>query len=207
LFALDKFKSYILGSKVIIYTDHAALKFLLNKADSKAKLIRWMLLLQEFDIEIRDKSETHNLVADHLSRIEKEEDDSLIQDNFPDEVLLALTYVKCMFPESWFADIVNYFVVCAIPLSFSKSERTKLKSVAKHYVWEDPILWRIGSDQVIRKCAPDNKIPNVLEFCHSSPCGGQYGTQRTSRKVLDCGLYWPTFFKDARRVYVNNVRE
>ena len=73
VFALDKFRPYILGSKVIVYTDHAALKFLLKKSDSKPRLIRWMLLLQEFDIEIQDTSGAHNLVADHLSRIENGE--------------------------------------------------------------------------------------------------------------------------------------
>jgi len=63
-----------------------------------------------------------------------------IQDDFPDEVLLALTAMKGMFPEPWFADIVNYLVVSAIPPSLSKSERTKLKSEVKYYIWEDPIL-------------------------------------------------------------------
>jgi len=197
VFALDKFRLYILGSKVIIYTDHAALKFLLKKADSKPRLIRWILLLQEFDIEILDRSGAHNLVADHLSRIENGEDNIPIHDDFPDEVLLALTVVKGMFPEPWFADIVNYLVVYAIPPSFSKYERTKLKREAKYYIWEDPILWRIGSDQVIRRCVSDIEIPHALKFCHSSPFGDHYGTQRTSRKVLDYGLYWPTIFKDA----------
>ena len=87
-----------------------------------------MLLLQEFDIEILDKSGVHNLVVDHLSRIENGEDNIPIKDDFPDEVLLALTAVKGMFPEPWFADIVNYLVVSAIPPSFSKYERIKLKS-------------------------------------------------------------------------------
>ena len=63
VFALDKFRSYILGSKVIVYTDHAALKFLLKKAYSKPRLIRWMLLLQEFDIEILDRSGAHKDVS------------------------------------------------------------------------------------------------------------------------------------------------
>jgi len=108
-----------------------------------------------------------------------------------------------MFLEPWFADIVNYLVISAIPPSFSKYERTKLKSEAKYYIWEDTILWRIGSDQVIRRCVLDIEIPHVLEFCHSSPFGGHYGTQKTGRKVLDCGLYWPTVFKDAQRVYEN----
>jgi len=134
VFALDKFRPYILGSKVIVYIDHAALKFLLKKADSKPRLIRWMLLLQEFDIEILDRSGAHNLVADHLSRIEKGEDNIPIKDDFPDEVLLSLTAVKGMFPETWFADIVNYLVVSAIPPSFSKYERIKLKSEAKYYI-------------------------------------------------------------------------
>ena len=98
MFALDKFRPYIPGSKVIVYTDHVALKFLLKKVDYKPRLMIWMLLLQEFDIEILDRSGAHNLVVDHLSRIEKGEDNIPIQDDFPDEVILALTIVKEVFP-------------------------------------------------------------------------------------------------------------
>jgi hypothetical protein len=69
VFALDKFRSYLLGSKVIIYSDHVALKYLFSKKDTKSRLIRWILLLQEFNIEIRDKKGSENVVADHISRI------------------------------------------------------------------------------------------------------------------------------------------
>ena len=137
VFALDKFRPYILGSKVIVYIDHAALKFLLKKADSKPRLIRWMLLLQEFDIEILDRSGAHNLVADHLSRIENGQDHIPIKDNFPDEVLLALTIVKGMFPEPWFADIVNYLVVSAIPPS----------SLVQNGVFNSPYRLRLLRDR------------------------------------------------------------
>ena len=74
VFAFDKFWSYLLGWKVIVYTDHAALKYLLNKKDSKPRLIRWVLLLQEFDIEIKDKKGSKNVVADHLLRLKLEQD-------------------------------------------------------------------------------------------------------------------------------------
>ncbi|CAN6685862.1 unnamed protein product [Malus baccata var. baccata] len=90
VFALDKFRSYLLGTTVIIYTDHAALKYLLTKKEAKRRLIRWMLLLQEFDIEIRDKKGSENVVDDHLSRLVHEEDVVPIPETFPDEQLMSI---------------------------------------------------------------------------------------------------------------------
>jgi len=69
VFAIDKFRSYLVGAKVIIYSNHATLKYLLIKKDAKLHLIRWILLLQEFDLEIKDKNGVENSVADHLSRM------------------------------------------------------------------------------------------------------------------------------------------
>ena len=69
VYALEKFSPYILGSKIVIYTDHAALKYLFSKKEAKPRLIRWVLLLPEFDLEIRDKKGSKNSVADHLSRL------------------------------------------------------------------------------------------------------------------------------------------
>ena len=107
VFALDKFRSYLLGSKVIVFSDHAALKYLLKKAEAKPRLIRWMLLLQEFDLEIKDRSGAENLVADHLSRIEQTADPFPIRDDFPDEQLLQLQTSST----PWFADLVNYLLL------------------------------------------------------------------------------------------------
>ena len=69
VYTLDKFRSYLVGSDIIIFTDHSSLKYMLTKKNAKARLIRWVLLLQEFNLQIRDKKGVENVVADHLSRL------------------------------------------------------------------------------------------------------------------------------------------
>ncbi|RDX71946.1 Retrovirus-related Pol polyprotein from transposon 17.6, partial [Mucuna pruriens] len=180
VFALDKFRSYLLGSKIIVFSDHAALRYLLKKPDAKPRLIRWMLLLQEFDLEIRDKKGAENSVADHLSRIEKGSELMPIRDEFLDEKLL---HIKTVTP--WFADICNYVATSQFSLEASRAYKDKIRSDTKYYVWDDPYLWRLYSDKVIRRCILDTEINLVLQFCHSAPRGGHYRSTRTARKVLD----------------------
>ena len=109
VFALEKFRPYVLGSKMIVYTDHAALKYLLSKKEVKLRLIRWVLLVQEFDLEIKDNKRSENSVADHLSRLHTTSPCE-ISDTFPDKQLLAI-----MTKVPWFAYIVNYLVTKSVP--------------------------------------------------------------------------------------------
>ena len=117
IFAFNKFRSYLLESKVVVYTDHVALRYLMNKRDSKPRLIRWVLLLQEFDIEIKDKKGSENVIADHLSRLELDsEEEEPIKEMFPNEILLAITH----FNSPWFADIANFISTGEFPKMFTK---------------------------------------------------------------------------------------
>ena len=103
VYALDKFRAYLVGSDIIVFTDHSALKYLLTKQNAKARLIKWVLLLQEFNLQIRDKKGVENVVADHLSRltIAHNTHNPPINDEFPEKSLLLVEEAP------WYAHIAN----------------------------------------------------------------------------------------------------
>ncbi|GJX67755.1 reverse transcriptase domain-containing protein [Tanacetum coccineum] len=131
VFAFYKFRSYLILSKTIVHTDHSALKHLFKKQDAKPRLIRWILLLQDFDIEIKDKKGTENVVADHLSQIDNNEssNDSEVNDNFPRETLMEVNTRN----EPWFADFAKYLVGDIIPKEMTYQQKNKFFSDLKHY--------------------------------------------------------------------------
>ncbi|XP_027166713.1 uncharacterized protein LOC113766757 [Coffea eugenioides] len=102
--------SYLLGAKVIIFSDHAALRYLLVKKDAKPMLIRWVLLLQEFNLEIKHKSGVENLMADHLRRLLTNKEDLSLRESFSEEQLLA---INSSVP--WYTDVVNFLVTNQLP--------------------------------------------------------------------------------------------
>ncbi|WVZ89089.1 LOW QUALITY PROTEIN: hypothetical protein U9M48_035543 [Paspalum notatum var. saurae] len=165
--------SYLVGAQVIIYTDHAALKYLLTKKDAKPRQTRWVLLLQEFDIEIRDKKGVENSVADHLSRMQFEETSSLtIDDYMKDDTLLKVTT-----SQPWYADLVNYMVTGYVPKEADKRKlvhdsRCHSSSYGGHYgahrthvkIWQSGFYWPNMYDnakEFVRRCSRCQRQRNI----------------------------------------------
>ncbi|CAM8922992.1 unnamed protein product [Rhodiola kirilowii] len=197
VYAFDKFRPYLVASKVIVFTDHAAIKYLLAKKDSKPRLIRWILLLQEFDIEIKDKKGVENVVADHLSRLEGneeiEEDTRPVDDSFIGEQLMRVEAEAL----PWYANFVNFVVCGIISHDMNHHQKRKFLSETKRYYWDEPFLYRLCADGLYRTCVVEEEMRDILYHCHSSQYGGHGSGAKTASKVLQSGFYWPTLFGDA----------
>ncbi|GJX34530.1 reverse transcriptase domain-containing protein [Tanacetum coccineum] len=187
VYAFEKFRSYLIMNKSVVYTDHSALKYLFNKKDAKARLLRWVLLLQEFDFKVIDTKGAENYAADHLSRLENPYenvfDPKEITETFPLETLNVLTSKDQSTP--WFADFANYHAGKFIKKGMSTQEKNKFFKDVKHYFWDDPFLFKTCADQIIRRCVDGKEALEILEACHSGPTGGHYGANFTAKKVFD----------------------
>nr|GEV47243.1 reverse transcriptase domain-containing protein [Tanacetum cinerariifolium] len=196
VYAFEKFRPYLVLSKSIVYTDHSALKYLLSKQDAKPRLIRWVLLLQEFDIIIRDKKRMENLAADHLSRLENPYKDVFenkdINENFPLETLGKISSGST----SWFADFANFHAGNFIIKGMASQQKKKFFKDVKHYFWDDPYLFRICTDQIIRRCVHGQEAYDILKACHEGPTEGHHGANFTVKKVFDV-VFFPTIYRDA----------
>ncbi|GJS72965.1 reverse transcriptase domain-containing protein [Tanacetum coccineum] len=142
VYAFEKFRSYLVLSKTIVYTDHSALKYLLSKQDAKPRLLR----------------------------------------------------------TSWFADIANYHAENFVVKGMSSQQKKKFFKDVKHYFWDDPCLFKICVDQVIRRCVHGQEAVDILTACHNGPIGGNHGANYTAKKVFDSGFYWPTIYRDAHNM-------
>ncbi|GKB93198.1 reverse transcriptase domain-containing protein, partial [Tanacetum coccineum] len=153
----------------------------------------------EFDVEIRDKKGAENLAADHLSRLENPHQDKFenkeITETFPLETLGSVALHDDNTP--WFADFANYHAGNFIVKGMSSQQKNKFFKDVKHYFWDDPFLFKICADQVIRHCVSGQEAFDILKACHSGPTGGHYGANYTAKKIFDSGFYWPTIYKDA----------
>ncbi|GJW56867.1 reverse transcriptase domain-containing protein [Tanacetum coccineum] len=156
VYAFEKFRSYLIMNKSIVHTDHSALKYLFAKKDAKARLLRWVLLLQEFDFKVIDTKGAENLAADHLSRLENPyenvNDPKEINESFPLETLNMVTF-RGDSRTPWFADFANYHAGGFIVKGMSTQQKNKFFKDVKHYFWDDPFLFKICADQVIRRWA------------------------------------------------------
>ncbi|GJU46332.1 reverse transcriptase domain-containing protein [Tanacetum coccineum] len=169
VYAFEKFWSYLVLSKSIVYTDHSTLKYLLSKQDAKPRLLR---------LENPHKDELEN---------------KYINENFPLETLGVISSGST----PWFADYANFHAGNFIVKGMSSQQKKKFFNDVKNYFWDDPYLFWICADQIIRRCVHGQEAFDILKACHEGPTGGHHSANLTAKKVFDAGFFWPTIYRDA----------
>nr|GEY48458.1 reverse transcriptase domain-containing protein [Tanacetum cinerariifolium] len=206
MYAFEKFRSYIIMNKSIVYTDHSPLKYLFAKKYSKARLLQLILHLQEFTVKVIDTKGAENVVADHLSRLENPHQNVLnpkeINESFPLETL-NLVSNRGNQSTPWFTDFANYHAGNFIVKGMSSQQKRKFFKDVQHYFWDDPYLFKFCANQVIRRYVSGQDAIEILKACHYGPTGGHHGPNYTAKKVFDLGFYWPTIYRDAQDLVKN----
>eukprot|EP00253_Pinus_taeda_P025003 PITA_25003 len=183
--ASDTALGAVLGYETFVHTDHSAIRYLMNKPVTNGRVTRWLLLLQEFNITVLDRPGKQNTVADLLSRIQNTNEDSPVEDKFPDEYLFVVTTKT-----PWYADIANYLVTGKLPSHLFPNEKRKIIQESSKYSWISNELFKTGLDCVIKRCVREDEMPDILKACHDEPCGGHFVDKRKAYKILSLGYYW-----------------
>ena len=132
---------------------------------------------EKFDLEIKDKNGSDNVIADHLFGLKmnagKEKGNEIVE-TFSDEQLFLLSVQT-----PWYANIVNYLACGVMPLECSYQQRRKLRTDCRFYIWDDPLLYRRGADMIIRRCVPKAEEGGIVEKCHAL-YGGHFAGDKTA---------------------------
>ncbi|GJY38288.1 reverse transcriptase domain-containing protein [Tanacetum coccineum] len=166
VYAFEKFRPYFVLSKSISYTDHSALKYLMNKQDAKPR----------FENPHKDVLENKD-----------------IHENFPLETLGVISSGST----PWFVNFANFHAGNFIIKGMTTQQKKKIFKDVKHYFWDDPYLFCICADQIIRRCVHGQEANDILKACHEGPTGGHHSANLTAQKVFDADFFWPTIYRDA----------
>lgn len=114
-------------------------------------------------------------------------EEGMVDDQFLDEHLFTISILSL-----WFADIANYLVSTEFPSNFSSKEKNKIVRKSTPFTWIGGNLFKLGLDQILRRCVKEEEAFDILLTCHYGPCRGHCSAKRTTFNVLQAGYYLPT---------------
>jgi len=184
IYALHKFRHYLLGSHFKFFTAHSAIKYLVNKPMLEGRICRWLLLFQEFSFEFIIKTERYNVRTNNLSRLESGESGGAVDDQLLDADLFRIEAIP-----KYLEDITIFLSTGACPKTYSANQKCHMVVRAAYYQLIVGKLYKLGLDNILRRCVLDHERRDILWECHSGIVGGHVGGKATAQKVLQAGLW------------------
>jgi hypothetical protein len=179
VYALQKFRHYLLGGHFKMFTDHSALKYLVNKLVLGGRICRWILLFQEYDFEIVVKPGRMNKGLDHLSRLEHGEEPTSLEDTLSDAQLMGIRNI-----DDHFAEIVKFLSIGMAPSEYTITQKEQLVVRVAGFSLIVGKLYKMRPDEILRRCVMEKEKPLIIVKSHEGIAGGHYAGKETVQKVL-----------------------
>jgi hypothetical protein len=187
VYVLQKFRQYLMGGNFKMFTDHSKLKYLVNKPVLGGRICRWPVLFQEYDFEIMVNPGRINKGLDHLSKVEHGEESTSLDDTLLDAHLLAIRKFN-----DHFVEIVQFFSMGMVPREYTVIQKKQLVVCAAYFQLIARNIYKMGPNEILRRCVIKAEIPLILAKAHEGIAGGHYAGKATAQKVLRASLWWPT---------------
>ena len=187
IYAVKKFRHYLLANKFIFFVDHQALLYLVNKPCATGRIVRWFVILLEFDFEVAVKKGRMHQRADHLSRITSGEAPIGVDDDIPDATLFRVETAP-----RWSAKIIEVLTTGWVSQpSLTTESIAELETCALYKLFSGR-LYRLGPEGVLRLCPNPDQYDELLDYMHVNIGGFHVSYKETVRRVLLDGYWWPT---------------
>jgi hypothetical protein len=189
---VQRFHHYILLCTTTVIADSNPMYHILTRQVLGGKYSKWIVILQEFDLEFAKSKAKKSLVfAELICDLPHADEDVEPRDSLPDETLFLIST-----SDPWYGDILLYLQTQRFQPNISREERRRIRHHSRRYLIVGDTLYRRGIDTILRRCLIHEEAERVLNDCHLGACGGHLSGMATTQKILRADYFWPSIFKD-----------
>ena len=193
VFALQKYRHYLLANPFVFYIDHQALKYLVNKPLHHGRIYRWLLLFQSFEFEIIVRPGKANVGPNYLSRIDIGEEVNGIEDDLLDALMFKIESIS-----SELAETTQFLENGQAPEGMGDTRKKILAMKVAPYSIINKFLYKLGLDEVLHRCVLDHERESIMHEAHYDLVGIHVHPETTTKKIQQSGLWWLTIYQDFR---------
>jgi hypothetical protein len=190
--AVQRLRHYILLCKITVVADVNPFQYVLTRCIIGGKYNKWIVILQEFDLDFAFAKSKKSLVfAELIFNFPQLDEDVIHVDSFTDGYIFLVSS-----SDPWYEEIVRYLQTLKFPQHLSRDDRQRIRHQAKKYTIVGDTLYHRRINDILRRCLTHGEAESLLNNFHYEACGGHLSGLATTQKILRVGYVWPSIFKD-----------